>query len=157
MTRQYNRREITPDDLKPTNPPPLDLSAATLNRPEEEILLVDKPLASTEAEAMAFAEEEVLIRLERNGNKYQPALIDVGVNGVKQWIPVGQPTKVKRKYLEVLLRAQSALVQTEHEGPEVARPRNLMHRFNSSRHPVSILRDPNPRGAEWAQRVAAES
>ena len=156
MTRTYTRRETTPDDLKPTHRPEVDLNDLA-NRPAEEILLVDKPMKTTEMEALAFAEEQVLIRLERNGNKFQPALVDVGVNGVKEWIPVGRPHKIKRKYLEVLLRAQPINVVTDHEGTTVERPRNVMQRFQSSRHPVTILNDPNPRGHEWAQRVAAES
>lgn len=160
MTRQYNRRtEITPDDIPTGTRPSVDLSTAEsmLNRPQEEILLVDKPIKQDYAEALAFGEEQVLIRLERTGNKYQPAIVDFGVNGVKEWVPVGKPHKIKRKYLEVILRSQPFNVSTEHDGTTVERPRNLMARHQSSRHPVSILHDPNPRGAEWVQRIAAES
>lgn len=159
MARTPNQREITPDDLKPGRRPDIDTSTADglLNRPEEEILLVDKPLGHDEAAALAFAEEEVLIRLERNGDKFQAALVPFSVNGKTQWVPVNQPFKVKRKFLEVIIRAQPNAVTTEHDNATVDRPRNILHRSQFPRHPVSILRDPNPAGAEWAMRISAES
>lgn len=163
MTRQYTRKytgpEINPDQIPTGTRPDIDMSTAEdmLNRPQEEILLVDKPPKQEYAEALAFAEEQVLIRLERTGSKYQPAIVDFGVNGEKAWVQVGKPQKVKRKFLEVILRSQPFNVSTEHDGTTVERPRNLIARHQSSRHPVSILHDPNPRGAEWVQRIAAES
>lgn len=152
-------RELTPDDIPVGTRPAIDITTAEdmLNRPQEEILLVDKPLKQEYTAALAFAEEEVLIRLERTGAKHQPAIVDFGVNGEKVWVPVGRPHKLKRKFLEVILRAQPFNVSTEHDGTTVERPRNLIARHQSSRHPVSILNDPNPRGSDWVQRIAAES
>lgn len=157
MARQPNR-ELTPDDLTPGSRPTIDLSPeAMLNRPPEEIVMVDKPLSTEFADEIKFMEERVLIRLERNSDKYQPVSKDFSVNGRTEWVPIGQPYQVRRKTLEVILRSQPINIETTHEGTDKERPRNLIQRNQSTKYPVSILSDPSPRGAEWAQRVALEA
>lgn len=158
MARNPGRREVTPNDLPLGQRPPIDLSpAGMLNREPEQIIPVEKAMASDDFDELAFMEEEVLIRLEHSTDRHQPMFKDFGVNGRTEWVPVGKPHKIKRKFLEVILRSQPFNVQTDVGDATVERPHNHIVRHQSSKYPCSILRDPNPRGADWAMRVSAGS
>ena len=115
-----------------------------------------------------FNEEPITIRLERSPEKFAPRVVDCWVNGkgaeqliggkwvTKGWLPVGIPTITKRKYVEVLLRAKRDLVQTavvKHEDRED----NIIDRYTSSASPLSIVRDDNPAGADWVQKILMEA
>lgn len=137
-----------PDIILPTDGP--------LVREPEEIAAVDTPLHSSYYDDLAFMEEPVTIRLERSSEKYAPQLIDVYVNGVVKWIPVGQPVTIPRKYVEVLARAKPDSVQTMVGTPDDENPENRVVRYTSSKHPFTVINDANPRGYEWLTRTMAE-
>ena len=153
------QRELTPDDLPIAQMPAVDLTHGMASRGAEDIVRADKPLGDDYANTLAFMEEEVTIRLEHvsNDQMQKPVLAyPFSVNGRTAWVPTDRPWKVKRKFLEVILRSQPFSVATESFKPGDPAERNLMHRYASRRYPVSILHDPNPKGAEWHQRVALE-
>ena len=125
-------------------------------RENEEIAAIDSPLDDDYFTALAFMEEPVTIRLERSQEKFAPLVVDVYVNGVPQWIKVGVPQTIKRKYVEVLARAKPDAVQTRVLDEESENPRNVIDRYTSAKHPFSVIRDDNPRGAEWLTRILAE-
>ena len=84
--------------------------------------------------------------------------VDVYVNGVAEWIPVGRPWILRRKFVEVLARAKPISVQTQHEGigeGEDGMPNNRIIRNTSSMFPFSVLQD-SQRGIEWLNRLMAE-
>ena len=148
------QREMTPDDMKGRQPPPLDLSA---DRETENIVLVDKPITNDYAAELAFGEEILTIRLERNNEKFQAPMHSFSVNGRTTWIPVGKNWKVPRKVVEIIARSQPYTVQTDVGDATVANPHNRITRFQSARYPFTVIHDPNPRGHEWLQRVALEA
>lgn len=151
-------REITPDDLPVGARPDIDMTNGMAGRERETILLVDKPMSTSEADELAFMEEEVLIRLEQPQTEEKPVLCyPFSVNGRTAWVPPNRPFNVKRKYLEVILRSQPFTVETDVFKPGDREERQVMRRYQSRRFNVSILRDPSPRGPEWHQRVCLES
>ena len=152
------QREITPDDLPVGSRPDIDMTHGMGGREPETILLVDKPMSTTEQEELAFMEEDVLIRLEQPQSDEKAVMCyPFSVNGRTCWVPPNRPYTVKRKYLEVILRSQPFTVETEVFSPGDKDERQVMRRFQARRFNVSILRDPSPRGPEWHQRVCLES
>lgn len=133
----------------------------------EQIIVTDRQPASDYLDALKFAEEPVTIRIERSAEKFAPHSVDLWVNGVGaevlmkgKWIqtgylPVGHVVTTKRKYVEVLARSKHDSVQTEvrkHEESE----ENVIDRHTSQKTPFSVIRDDNPRGAEWLTRLLQE-
>lgn len=126
-----------------------------LSTEPETILPVETPLHSDYYAELQFMEEPVTIRLERSSERYAPQLIDVYVNGVVKWIPVGTPVTVARKYVEVLARSKPDSVQTIVGTPDDENPDNRVRRYTSSKHPFTVIQDTG-KGVEWLTRTMAE-
>ena len=112
---------------------------------------------------LAFYEEPVTIILNPSTHKNAASIFEnwcdgrgaeMLING--QWLiikdlPVGKPITIKRKIVEQIIRARVMNVQTAHEEPPVASPRNEILRTSSNVHSFSVLRDPSPRAQEWLE------
>ena len=153
-----NNREITPDDIPQRALPPIDLSVEGMaNRAPETIVQVEADPHTEYLDALKFAEEMVLIRLERTSEKHQAPGHQFAVNGRTWWIPVNKPWVIPRKVLEVIIRSQPFHVDTDVGDATMEHPHNKIVRFPNARYPCSVLRDDNPRGFAWLQKVAVEA
>lgn len=152
------RREMTPDDMPHREIPAVDLTDGIASRGDETILQVDRPMSMDYAKALKFGEDELTIRVEQNPMDEKPVLYyPFWVNGRVEGVMPGQIQKVKRKFVEVMLRSNQYRVQTESFNPGDPNERNLAHRVPMRRFMLSIIHDPDPRGPEWAQRCVMES
>jgi hypothetical protein len=114
---------------------------------------------------LAFMDEPVTIRLEPSSDKNAATAFPVWVNGRMaetcyegRWIeigylPVGQVIVVKRKVLEVIIRAKIDTIHTKVREMESERPNNVIERYTSPLTGFSILEDANPRGAAWVSEL----
>lgn len=118
--------------------------------------VVDKPLPKDALEMESFMNEMVTIVVNPSQDPDDPKLVQVGVNGVNQFIPRGTPIAVKRKYIEVLARAKRTdFAQTLDE--RLGEQMNHLHPMHSLRFPFSVVRDTNPDGGAWLIGVLAEA
>lgn len=121
-----------------------------------EIEPVAAPLTASDFDEIMFMEELVKIRVEPLQEKNPRKMIDLYVNGKAEWVPIGRPWIMRRKYVEVLARSKPMSVQTKHESAEESlNPQNEVIRTTSSQFPFSVLQD-TPRGIEWLNRLMAE-
>jgi len=121
-----------------------------------EIEPVVNSLTKSDFDEMMFMEELVKIRVEPLQEKNPRKMIDLYVNGKAEWVPIGRPWIMRRKYVEVLARSKPMSVQTKHESAEESlNPQNEVIRTTSSQFPFSVLQD-TPRGVEWLNRIMAE-
>lgn len=116
-------------------------------------------------EELAFMDEPVTIRIEPSADKNAAGAFPVWVNGkgaevfeMGRWneigyLPVGQVITVKRKVLEVIIRAKTDNIQTVINEMDSERPRNVIQRFTSPVHSFSIIEDRNPRGPAWVTEL----
>lgn len=155
------RQELHSDDVK------IEQKAPILDHKEYEgdIVLVDKPFNKDYLDELEFQEEPVTIILNPSAEKNAPTAFPVWVNGKgaevfqnNQWmeigyLPVGRPLTIKRKYIEVIIRAKLDAVTTQHDDATVERPHNRINRSTSAVHSYSILEDKNPKGRAWAQEM----
>lgn len=146
---QFANEQMHTDDIATRTLPPIDTDADR----DTVIEPVDKLLRTAELQQAAFMEDVLTIRVERGREKHAPQWVDVHVNGVLQWIKIGEPQRVKRKFVEVLARSQPFSVQTEHGSTNEERPQNRIERSQFAQYPFSVLHDPHPLGSEWLQRV----
>lgn len=133
---------------------------------EPEIVTVDKVLDKDYADALAFAEEWVTIRINPSPVLNAPKSYPVWNNGKgcevrmengrvmeMPWLPVGQKLTIKRKYLEILARAKLDTVNTEIRNKEGEDPLNNVSRMTSAACSFAILEDKNPRGVEYISEL----
>lgn len=133
--------------------PPLD---QPIDRESIVIEPVVSSLTKNDFDEMMFMEELVKIRVEPLNEKNPRKMIDLYVNGKADWVPVGRPWIMRRKYVEVLARSKPMSVQTKHESAEESlNPQNEVIRTTSSQFPFSVLED-TQRGIEWLNRLMAE-
>lgn len=133
--------------------PPLD---EVLVREAPAIEPVDSDLSMDALGDIMFMEELVKIRIEPLTEKNPRKLVDLYVNGVAEWVPVGRPWIMRRKFVEVLARSKPMNVQTKHESPEESlEPKNEIIRTTSAQFPFSVLQD-TPKGIAWLNAIMAE-
>lgn len=133
--------------------PPLD---QPIIRESIEIEPVTAPLTTNDFDELMFMEELVKVRVEPLTEKNPRKIIDLYVNGKPEWVPVGRPWIMRRKFVEVLARSKPINVQTKHEQPEESLdPKNEVIRTTSAQFPFSVLED-TPRGVAWVNKLMAE-
>lgn len=143
-------REVHSEDLPKRHIPVID--TASTERDTEIIRLPEPNPKQDYLDELAFMEEPVTIVLARPAEKHAPQAHCFRVNGEACWIPVGRRVTIKRKFVEVIARAQPYSVETEviqHEKHE----ENKIIRTASGRYPFSVLRDDNPRGFDWLSKL----
>ncbi len=160
------RQELHTDSVKIDQFDDLVGDAALKDR--ENIVIADKPLNKDYLDELAFNEEPVTIRLEPSTDKNAATWFPIWVNGKgaevfinDKWVafgylPVAVPLVVKRKYVEVILRAKIDNVTTEvlETKTDAANDReNRVKRFTTAVHSFSILHDKNPLGNAWLNEI----
>ena len=158
MARQELHSETLPKVEQ--KPPIVDTSAY-----DGDIVIGEKTGNADYLDELAFMEEPVTIRLEPSSDKNAAGVFPIWVNGkpaevfqANRWdeigyLPVGRVLIVKRKVLEVIIRAKVDTVHTQIQEMDSERPNNIVQRFTSPVHSFSIIEDANPRGAAWVSEI----
>ena len=160
------KKELHSPDIPIDSIPDIDLSAlGPFARPAApSIEAIDKPLEMDLARNLAFAEEPITILLHPGQEEYAPMFRECWVNGEGveafvngQWVhlgslPVGQEVITRRKYVEVYARAKLNTVKTVViQFPD--RELNNVKITPVHSVPFSVVKDDNPRGREWLNRL----
>lgn len=152
------RREIHTGDMEVGQRPDLLIpETGPVVREPETIVAADGPIDSDYARALAFMEEPVTIELARLSEKFAPTLIDVYVNGVCEWVPVGQPYTLKRKFVEVIARCKPDDIETVTGSIHDDNPENRIARYTRAKYPFAVIHDPSgAQGHAWLTKVMRE-
>ena len=167
LVKRKAKSEVTNLNYKIEQKPPLEMPPIdeAVER-ESEIILAEKPLETDEAESLQMAEEPLTIIIHRSVEKFSPSVTDyIAVNGIAAemlfkngwvrmgYLPRGRSIITKRKYVEVLARAKQDTVNTtviERDGED---PQNFVERVTTSTMSFTIIKDSNPKGGEWLERL----
>ena len=166
------RQELNSDMLPKTEqmPPISDDPSAydgdiITGEPLREIAHGKGKLSADYLAELAFNEEPVTIMLEPSADKNAASAFPIWVNGKRAevyqngawqeigYLPTGRELIVKRKVLEVIIRAKIDTVSTKILDENGERPNNIISRFTSPVHSFSILEDRNPRGPAWVAEL----
>lgn len=113
------------------------------------------------ADALAFNEEFITIHLHRGREEFSPPYHDFYVNGVCEMVPVDTDHKLRRKFVEVMARAQAISVRTESrqiDGNESAATVNDAHKSPRTTYSFVLREDKNKKGGEpWLAKIRRES
>jgi hypothetical protein len=156
------RQELHSDTMPIEQRPPISDDPSTY---DGDVVMTERTHQQDYLDELAFMEEPVTVRLEPSSDKNAAGSYPVWVNGKMaevfqngRWdeigyLPVGKVLVVKRKVLEVIIRAKIDTVQTNVLDQDSERPNNVINRFTSPVHSFSIIEDRNPRGPAWVQEL----
>jgi len=165
------RQELNSDTLPIEQRPPISDDPSQYDgdiitgEPIREVALGKKGLSPEYLAMLAFMEEPVTIRMEPSSEQNaatshpfwcngKPA--EVFQNGCWQeigYLPTGRELTIKRKILEIIIRAKKDTVHTRIQNPDSDQPNNTVDRYTTATHSFSIIEDRNPRGAAWVAEV----
>lgn len=110
-----------------------------------------RTLASNEA----FMNEIVTVLVHSSTNDNEAPHIIVNCNGTNQPIVRGMPTKMRRKYVEILARMKETRYNQITPNPAAPDVSQMQARHGLV-YPFELLEDANPRGRAWLTNVLAE-
>lgn len=158
----YRKKEIHSEDFPVYQPPEIDASDLSVDPSlRGEAIITDPAMVRAVAhksymDDLAFAEEIVTIMLYRGQEEFAPPFYSFWVNGKQVNVPVDQPVKLRRKYVEVIARSQPyrlrTVVQKPPEGSNAAIA-NTWRREATAQYPFTVIEDKNPRGAVWLETI----
>lgn len=122
----------------------------------DDIEIVQPKQMLSQAEQWKFMNELVEIQIEEDPDEHAPLFVHSAHNGDVQYIIRGQPTKVKRRFLYVLLAAKSRQFSCSFGKGENGLEFNRMPGRPKKTHNLNVIYDPNPGGRKWMQEVMME-
>jgi hypothetical protein len=102
-----------------------------------------------------FMNELVEVMVHATTDENQAPHVIVNCNGTNQPIIRGVPTKVRRKYVEILARMKETKYSQVTRNPAAPDQIDMVARHGLA-YPFELMNDPNPRGRAWLQNVLAE-
>lgn len=174
VKRQYTRKEVHTADIGTTAKKdvvmgmPSASENVVLDHAEPLELVTTEMVSKDYLAQLAFMEEPVTVSISDNsGTKHPATHVPCFVNGKgaeillngkwvefkNGYIPIGPQLVMKRKYVEILVRSRSDLIETDADDANVEHPENRIIRRNRDNYPLSIIHDANPRGHQWLQAV----
>lgn len=124
------------------------------DQPDIQTVAENKDFASIVSNE-TFMNEIVTVLVHESTDPNQPPHIILNVNGTNMPVIRGTPTRMKRKYLEVLARMKET--RYEQRTPNPSEPeRIVMVPKTAQVYPFSVLEDKSMRGSAWLANVMAE-
>lgn len=145
------------EDIPAPQPSPIIIpdSGIANREPESIVLAGDAAMNQDYADALRMAEEVIEILLDDSGEENPVQFVPVWNNGREVVIPIGAPFKLKRKFVEDLIRSRPISIRTHHEEVGAHKVINRIIPNARSKHPLSVIHDPSPHGAKWLRDIRA--
>lgn len=148
-------REIESTDYLPNLPQ----DEMPLSYKQLKVTLVAMPVATiserefkTTVEMEAFMQEEIVIRIHPTGDKSAPPVIPIGCNNEQIWVPRGKAVSLPRKFVESLTGYELAFSTERARDPNS--DEGMVQRTAANQpYPFTVIRDTNPKGRAWLERV----
>ena len=107
------------------------------------------------AASEAFMNEMVEVMVHSSTDENQAPHVILNCNGTNQPILRGVPTRVRRKYVEILARMKETKYSQVTRNPAAPDQIDMIARHGLA-YPFELMHDDNPRGRAWLQNVLAE-
>lgn len=150
------RTEMNTSDMAVGQVSDIILCDGEINTGGNVIEPVDKPINSSYMDELAFMEEELIITVAETDDQNAENPVSLGCNGVFKYIFRGQPTKLKRKFVDCLI-VKSGRITTPKVKNGAGEDAFAIKQTSAHKYPFSVLVEPNQkRGQEWLLRRMAE-
>lgn len=117
----------------------------------EPVVVLSGPDAIRQMETEAFMNELVEVVVEMSDKDGAAMFIYAGHNGKRQYLERDKPQAIKRCFLYSLLQARTRVGKCEFGRVPGAGEYNRLKFMASPTHSVRVLRDKNPKGADWLE------
>jgi hypothetical protein len=107
------------------------------------------------AASEAFMNEMVEVMVHSSTDENQAPHVILNCNGTNQPILRGVPTRVRRKYVEILARMKETKYSQVTRNPAAPDQIDMIARHGLA-YPFELMHDDNPRGRAWLSNVLAE-
>ena len=107
------------------------------------------------AASEVFMNEMVEVMVHSSTDENQAPHVILNCNGTNQPILRGVPTRVRRKYVEILARMKETKYSQVTRNPAAPDQIDMIARHGLA-YPFELMHDDNPRGRAWLQNVLAE-
>ena len=107
------------------------------------------------AASEAFMNEMVEVMVHSSTDENQAPHVILNCNGTNQPIMRGVPTRVRRKYVEILARMKETKYSQVTRNPAAPDQIDMIARHGLA-YPFELMHDDNPRGRAWLSNVLAE-
>ena len=107
------------------------------------------------AASEVFMNEMVEVMVHSSTDENQAPHVILNCNGTNQPIMRGVPTRVRRKYVEILARMKETKYSQVTRNPAAPDQIDMIARHGLA-YPFEMLSDENPRGRAWLSNVLAE-
>ena len=107
------------------------------------------------AASEVFMNEMVEVMVHSSTDENQAPHVILNCNGTNQPILRGVPTRVRRKYVEILARMKETKYSQVTRNPAAPDQIDMIARHGLA-YPFEMLSDENPRGRAWLSNVLAE-
>lgn len=122
-----------------------------------EVEVIDREPTKEHLDELAFQEEFVDVIVAESADRYAERFPVVYVNGRAQYFERGKVQTVRRKFVNGLARAR-VTVYHQQEFMNEGGFRDIRNIPSTSlAYPFSIVRDTNPKGAEWAKKLLQQA
>ena len=107
------------------------------------------------AASEVFMNEMVEVMVHSSTDENQAPHVILNCNGTNQPILRGVPTRVRRKYVEILARMKETKYSQVTRNPAAPDQIDMIARHGLA-FPFELMHDDNPRGRAWLSNVLAE-
>lgn len=123
-----------------------------------DIQIVQPNRMEAKARELQFMNEFVEIEVEPGTEPNDPIFIELGHNGINQFVKRGTVQRVKRKFLYSALMAKKVSINCTFGKDNSGNEFNRLTPSVSNTYRARLVSDANPRGgSKWVQSVMAES
>ena len=160
-------RERTTDDIKIEQQAPLNLDnlSSMSDRPAE--IVRAEGFTKEYADQLDFNEQPVTVMISPEGGRNSASWVQAWSCGTseyfengrwvpafKGYLPTGRRITLKRRLVEVLLRARVTSVSTNHDAKDSqGNPINQVIRETAAVNPIQIFNDNGPGAQEWFEKT----
>lgn len=109
------------------------------------------------AAALAFNEELVTVQILDTDNPNAEQVVNLGINGVNQFIFRGHEQTIKRKFLEQLSRAKTENISTPEYTDAQGNRATKIVKSQGLKYPFRVVKDDNPLGARWLEGILKQA
>lgn len=122
----------------------------------ENIEVVDRVIDNDAMAAEKFMHEKLTVMVHETTDPNESDLVEVAVNGIRQFFARGTPQVVRRCYVERLARAKKTSYSQNLDERQDESVVNMMRPHNALKYPFSVIEDANPKGGPWLRNLLAE-
>lgn len=132
---------------------PAIINSMGVDRADLVTVTADGPINNDYAAELAFNEEPMEIMVHESAAPNAENPVETRCNGVNQFFFRGNAQTVKRKFVEILAKSKETAINTREVAGFDGERTTRIEKSTALKYPFSVIRDDNPRGADWLRKL----